>query len=935
LRTLIVISCLLVSQLLHAATKTWTGATNTNWSTGSNWGGTAPAAGDIANIPGGLSNYPVINSSVSITTVNINSSGSGASITVTTGGTFSVSGLLTVNANGTFTVNAGTVSLSGITASGSVVVSGGTITTDVNIILNNGSTLNQSGGLIHLASSTGANPTDNLIINTGATLTQSNGTLHIKDFAAGGGTFNQTGSGAVFKVYKDWKPGTGSVFNSTAGRVQYTGNAGAATDYSLGTNQFCDIYIDPGVDPWFDVSVCTINISGDLINNNSGLIDPDFNTTWIFNGTSNQTISTASGYILLTTLNVNKPSGTLSLGSDLKVGNIILSAGILSTSASNYNVIDTGSWTNNGGTLSGGTSTILFNSASGTIGGTTSTVFPNIQIGDNANYTMSNSNSCSSFTFIVSANHSSFTLANGTLLTVSNNLTINQPSASKIIALNVNAATVTVNGSINFTGSNTSTGRVGKIVITTGVLNANGGMAFTGSANATKVIDMSGGAGTLNLKGALTVPAASSTLTAGTAGSTFNYTDNAAQTINFFTAGAYHNLTINNTHASGATLSAAISTTNLTGNISVGNVNSGSLFNTGNFAVGINNSKTLTVAAASTMDAGTSVVTFGTSGTATINGIFKTANTVGFSGSATTAINSTNSPAISLGSSSTIEYNSGISQTVTQRTDYANVTLTGASKTIASGTITIAKTLTINTGATYLGSTNNPVLNVGGDFLNSGTFTQGTGLVSFNGTVAQAIGGSSTSTFSNSVTISNTTAALTANTNFNVNGTFTINASAVLNPAAAVIVGGSGTLTGSGRARVTRIAATADFATQYTISNKTLTNLTVEYIGAGDQTITALNYGHLTISQNGTRTVTLAGAGTIGVAGIFSPTPSTTSYTITGSTVDFNGSGAQTVPAFNYHHLTVTLNGTRTITLAASGTVGIAGTFTPAGGDTS
>ena len=288
-----------------------------------------------------------------------------------------------------------------------------------------------------------------------------------------------------------------------------------------------------------------------------------------------------------------------------------------------------------------------------------------------------------------------------------------------------------------------------------------------------------------------------------------------------------------------------------------------------------------------------------------------------------------------MGSSSTIEYNSGSTQTVSQRTDFANVTLTGASKTIAAGTITIAKNLTINTGATYLGSTNNPTLNVGGDFLNSGTFTQGTALVSFNGTVAQAIGGSSTTTFSNSVTNSNTSAALTANTSFNVNGTFTINASAVFDPVAAVIVGGSGTLTGNGKAKVTRTAATADFATQYSISNKTLTNLTIEYVGAGNQTVNALSYGHLTISQNGTRTVTLASSGTIGVLGVFSPTSSTTTYTITGSTLDFNGSGAQTVPAFNYNNLTITLNGTRTITLAGSGTVGIAGTFSPAAGATS
>ncbi|MCY2989631.1 MAG: autotransporter-associated beta strand repeat-containing protein, partial [Planctomycetota bacterium] len=109
---------------------------------------------------------------------------------------------------------------------------------------------------------------------------------------------------------------------------------------------------------------------------------------------------------------------------------------------------------------------------------------------------------------------------------------------------------------------------------------------------------------------------------------------------------------------------------------------------------------------------------------------------------------------------------------------------------------------------------------------------------------------------------------------------------------------------------------------------------TVEYNGIGAQTIAALNHNNLTISgARTTNSVTLAPSGTIGIAGTFtaSATFSTGVYEITGSTIDYNGTGAQVVTAFNYNHLTI--SGARTtnrVTFAASGTLGVAGNFTAA-----
>ena len=220
-------------------------------------------------------------------------------------------------------------------------------------------------------------------------------------------------------------------------------------------------------------------------------------------------------------------------------------------------------------------------------------------------------------------------------------MTINQPTASVTTAWNINAGTATVSGLITFAGSNTTTTLVGKIVITTGTLNANGGITFTASAAATKVIDMSGGAGTLNLKGALTVPAVSSTLTAGTSGSIFNYADSAAQTVNFFSAGAYNNLHLNNTNASGATLSAVITAANVTGNL---RVQSGT-FSNGGFAI-----------------AGSAGDTF------------EVANGATFKVAGTTSAFPTGFGTVTLGATSTVDYSGTLAQTISAQ-NYGNLTI--------------------------------------------------------------------------------------------------------------------------------------------------------------------------------------------------------------------------------------------------------------------
>ena len=100
---------------------------------------------------------------------------------------------------------------------------------------------------------------------------------------------------------------------------------------------------------------------------------------------------------------------------------------------------------------------------------------------------------------------------------------------------------------------------------------------------------------------------------------------------------------------------------------------------------------TFTVDAGSTVTAGTNLITCNsTTPTCLINGKIRTAAIAGFNGGGATCITSTNTPTITLGAASTIEYNSTSTQTVTARTDYANLTVNSSTKTLVGATTAAA-----------------------------------------------------------------------------------------------------------------------------------------------------------------------------------------------------------------------------------------------------
>jgi autotransporter-associated beta strand protein len=92
---------------------------------------------------------------------------------------------------------------------------------------------------------------------------------------------------------------------------------------------------------------------------------------------------------------------------------------------------------------------------------------------------------------------------------------------------------------------------------------------------------------------------------------------------------------------------------------------------------------------------------------------------------------------------------------------------------------------------------------------------------------------------------------------------------------------------------------------------------TVEWYGAGSQTIIPINYYNLESSSTGVRV--MSSTGSVGIAGSF--TKGTNSYTFTNSTVNYFGSGAQnitpfvsgTLPGATYNNLTLSGSGIKTL----------------------
>ena len=401
-------------------------------------------------------------------------------------------------------------------------------------------------------------------------------------------------------------------------------------------------------------------------------------------------------------------------------------------------------------------------------------------------------------------------------------------------------------------------------------------LTTSGARGANSITLVNGG--TINISGIFTPGATFTTGGYIKTNNTINFNGTVNQSIPMPATGLYNDIQINCTGAVGASLVAAVSATNVVGSVTV---QSGTL-NNGGFAMVGNAAKTFQV------NNGAFFVLTGSSAMPSVFG--------------TTTLQPT----------STVDFNGSGAQTIPAK-NFGHVTSsnTGARTLVNGGIIGIAGTFTPGTNVYTV--TNNTI-NFNGTVNQSVPMPAGTAL--YNNIQINCTG-SSGATLAADVNTTNTAGNITVQTGTLDNGGFAIAGNAgktfQVNNGATFILSGT----------------TSAMPAGFTVTTLQATS-TVNFAGTGAQTITALNYGNLTSSSTGART--LAAAGTVGVATTF--TPGTNVYTITSSTVNFNGTVAQFIPAFSFTN--VQLNNamgaslTGNIDLTGVCTIG-AGTLTTTG----
>ncbi len=564
----------------------------------------------------------------------------------------------------------------------------------------------------------------------------------------------------------------------------------------------------------------------------------------------------------------------------------------------------------------------------------------NVTINNGIDVTVPGNVSCNSVIFASASG--SISVSSGFTLTVTTSITLqNAATGSRAATLSgagsINCASLVIGGTLlapNLTGDGTTvlTTTISSLTISgnlsirgvddgsddnnptynlqSGTVSVGGTVNLNEDAGSAVNLSLNSGAetGTLNLSGATPF-----TIT-GTPGYDF---DGISATVNYSGAAqTVLNTTYRNLVLSGSGTKTLTGVNDINGNLTISGTASASA------TTGINIDGNVTVESGTTFSAAT--FTHNVGGNWTNNGGTFNAgtSTILFDGAAQaiggSASTTFNNLTISSSTATTLGINTSVAGNLNVTSgDFFDLNTFSCNRTAAGGTLTVAGTMRIAADAGGQTGSNYP-LNFTANMLTGGT-------VEYDGSnaITQTIYASPT--YEN-IILTNGTGSGEANKiitgNVIMNGTLTVNANTVLTPGAANVFspGSTNTITGSGTIKVTKISATPDYLSQYDFDTDDLVQLTVDYAGAGNQTINAFTYGSLHTSGSGTKTmsgattvnnnVTIGTGTTLNEAGI---TMSVSSATINiDGTLDFTSSTGL---------ITTTGAGANTLTMGANGKI--------------
>ncbi|MBI3500814.1 MAG: T9SS type A sorting domain-containing protein [Bacteroidetes bacterium] len=355
------------------------------------------------------------------------------------------------------------------------------------------------------------------------------------------------------------------------------------------------------------------------------------------------------------------------------LGDVTLNSG--STFTLNENMKIAGNWTNNGATFSGGGNEVTFEGFGISIGGTSATTFPTLNIGDkvnNINVTLNQNCTCSYL--VMDADNSVRTLTFGPsnpTMTVTNDVTINQPTGGFTDLLDVAGGTLTVNGNLVFAGNNNTTNRIGKLNVSSGTFTLSGNVTWMANAvEATEVISL--GSGSMTFANSLSMPQQSGTFNI-TGSGTVNFNGAAAPSFDLNqTSGGVPNAVFSNSF--GSTI----------------NFNNG--FRNANAAVVLADGSTAVFTGSGTVTP-SAAITFG-------NVQINAASTVTLAGNISVTDNWTNLGGTFTPGTNTVTFNGTAAQTITKAGGeiFYSVTSNCTGPVTLANDVTVTNTLTMTAG---------------------------------------------------------------------------------------------------------------------------------------------------------------------------------------------------------------------------------------------